>query len=559
VTTQSLDYVLNQLDRLKTQFDQKSAQRVANLLKRLGRLKVDDPDSLIRLHELLLFIRAHPHNSAVLTQADAELRKMPIRISQLREGGRDLSSLEHPDISGIAGTSVKDTFSYPIVRWLVERRPSQVDFYWDWFEDENRLAEAWPRFMPLLEEDSFVEANVPYGEWLRNASGRRHEVAWLLDRFSMLPVSELQKSELYDSQQLYVRWQFNYRDSRTGLRHGRGKFFFHDAPMIQRRDVNLRTELLKPLTRLEKLSAREGLQAIDLARTASTVRYRELYGFTNGDPKAVYSAELGRGVELVVITLPPEKRLPLRAYHSAMIYKNGVPVGYFEGLSLFERMESGFNLYYTFREGETAWLYARVLSVMRKLTGVSAFSLDPYQIGHENEEGIESGAFWFYRKLGFRSSRNSIRKLTRREEEKIASRKNYRTSAATLRRLAEAPMIFELDQTHEGDWDHFQIRNIGFAVQRLMASKFDGDATRMRLHAAEFVRDALGSQYKMTADLTVALLLMQDLDSWEDKDKELLRRIIEAKTRNTESTYLHLLQRHSRLRNEIIRLGSKSF
>ena len=559
MTTQSLDYVLNQLDRLKTQFDQKSAQRVANLLKRLGRLKVDDPDSLIRLHELLLFIRAHPHNSAVLTQADAELRKMPIRISQLREGGRDLSSLEHPDISGIAGTSVKDTFSYPIVRWLVERRPSQVDFYWDWFEDENSLAEAWPRFIPLLEEDSFVEANVPYGEWLRNASGRRHEVAWLLDRFSMLPVSELQKSELYDSQQLYVRWQFNYRDSRTGLRHGRGKFFFHDAPMIQRRDVNLRTELLKPLTRLEKLSAREGLQAIDLARTASTVRYRELYGFTNGDPKAVYSAELGRGVELVVITLPPEKRLPLRAYHSAMIYKNGVPVGYFEGLSLFERMESGFNLYYTFREGETAWLYARVLSVMRKLTGVSAFSLDPYQIGHENEEGIESGAFWFYRKLGFRSSRNSIRKLTRREEEKIASRKNYRTSAATLRRLAEAPMIFELDQTHEGDWDHFQIRNIGFAVQRLMASKFDGDATRMRLHAAEFVRDALGSQYKMTADLTVALLLMQDLDSWEDKDKELLRRIIEAKTRNTESRYLHLLQRHSRLRNEIIRLGSKSF
>jgi len=559
VTTQSLDYVLNQLDRLKTQFDRKSAQRVAHLLKRLGRLKVDDPDSLIRLHELLLFIRAHPHNSAVLTQADAELRKMPIRISQLREGGRDLSSLEHPDISGIAGTSVKDTFSYPIVRWLVEHRPSQVDFYWDWFEDENSLAEAWPRFMPLLEEDSFVEANVPYGEWLRNASGRRHEVAWLLDRFSMLPVSELQKSELYDSQQLYVRWQFNYRDSRTGLRHGRGKFFFHDAPMIQRRDVNLRTELLKPLTRLKKLSAREGLQAIDLARTASTVRYRELYGFTNGDPKAVYSAELGRGVELVVITLPPEKRLPLRAYHSAMIYKNGVPVGYFEGLSLFERMESGFNLYYTFREGETAWLYARVLSVMRKLTGVSAFSLDPYQIGHENEEGIESGAFWFYRKLGFRSSRNSIRKLTRREEEKIASRKNYRTSAATLRRLAEAPMIFELDQTHEGDWDHFQIRNIGFAVQRLMASKFDGDATRMRLHAAEFVRDALGIQYKMTADLTVALLLMQDLDSWEDKDKELLRRIIEAKTRNTESTYLHLLQRHSRLRNEIIRLGSKSF
>jgi hypothetical protein len=105
-----------------------------------------------------------------------------------------------------------------------------------------------------------------------------------------------------------------------------------------------------------------------------------------------------------VISLPSGKRLPLRAYHSAMIYKNGVPIGYFEGLSFFERMESGFNLYYTFREGETAWLYANILNVMRRLTGASSFSLDPYQIGFENEEGIQSGAFWFYRKLGFRST-----------------------------------------------------------------------------------------------------------------------------------------------------------
>ncbi|HEV8134038.1 MAG TPA: hypothetical protein VGP85_05150 [Pyrinomonadaceae bacterium] len=559
MTSPTLDHVLNQLDQLKTQFDLRSAQRVANLLKRLNRLTVNDPDSLIRLHELLLFIRAHPHNSAVLRQADAALRTMPIRISGLLEVETDLSSLEHPDVSGIAGTSVKDTFSYPIVRWLLERRESQVDFYWDWFEDENRLAEAWPRFMPLLAEDSFVEANIPYREWLRNARGRRDEVAWLLDRFSTLPVSEPEKAELYDAQKLYVRWRFNYGDSRTGLRHRRGKLFFHDAPMIVRRDVNLREHLLKPVARLTKLSAKDGKQAIDLARAASTVRYRELYGFTNGDPKSVYSAELGRGVELLINVLPPEKRLPLRAYHSAMIYKNGVPIGYFEGLSLFERMESGFNLYYTFRDGETAWLYARVLGVMRKLTGVSAFSLDPYQIGHENEEGIESGAFWFYRKLGFRSTRKSIQRLTRREEEKIASRKNYRTAAATLRRLAEAPMIFELDQIHEGDWDRFQIRTIGFAVQRLMENKFNGDATRMRSYAADFVRDALRLRYKMTGDLSVALLLIQDLDSWEDKDKELLRRIIEAKTRDSESTYLHLLQRHSRLRNEIIRLGSKLF
>ena len=121
--------------------------------------------------------------------------------------------------------------------------------------------------------------------------------------------------------------------------------------------------------------------------------------------------------------VPPGKRLPLRAYHAAMIFKNGVPVGYFEGISLFERMESGFNLYYTFRDGETAWLYARILNIFRHLLGVTAFSIDPYQIGYENEEGIESGAFWFYRKLGFRPTRPEIMKLVLNEEKKIASRK----------------------------------------------------------------------------------------------------------------------------------------
>ena len=102
-----------------------------------------------------------------------------------------------------------------------------------------------------------------------------------------------------------------------------------------------------------------------------------------------------------------------------MIYKNGVPIGYFEGITLFERMESGFNLYYTFRDGETAWLYARMLNVFHHFTGARAFSLDPYQIGHENEEGIESGAFWFYRKLGFRPTRKDILQLALKEEEKI--------------------------------------------------------------------------------------------------------------------------------------------
>ena len=556
----SLEHYLDQLDKLKTQFGAVPARKIASALTRLRRKNIDDPYSLIRLHELVLFLRAYPHNRAILEQAEVMLRAFPSRISRLKNTVVDLSTLEHPDVSGIAGMSVTDTFTYQIVNWLNRRNPSQLDFYWDWFEDENRLAQTWPRFMPLLEEDTFVEANIPYRDWLRQARGLQSEVSWLLNQFNKLDLHESEKSELYNSQKLFVRWQYSYRDSRTGLRQPCRQIFFHDQPLVQRSDINLKAELKSPTQKLKRLSTAAGLRAIDLACTASTVRYRELYGFTNGDPMSVYSTMLGRGVELVIITLPPEKRLPLRAYHSAMIYKNGVPIGYFESLSLFERMESGFNLYYTFREGETAWLYAKVLNVMRQLTGARTFSLDPYQIGFENEEGIESGAFWFYRKLGFRSTRRAIQRLTLEEEAKIAKRQNYRTRPATLRRLAKAPMVLELDDTRKGDWDRFQLRNIGFAVQRVMAQKFGGDVNRMKSAVVTSLENYLGvsskAKGKAFIDFAFVLSAVPTLNHWTAEDKALLRQIIVAKETTNEGRYLALMQKHERLRKAIIDLGS---
>jgi len=458
--------LLDQLNALKTEFTPTSARGIERLLAQLSRKNLNDTDSLFRYHEILLFLRAYPQNASLVRTIERELRGFANRVSYLEQHEIDLSPLQHPEVSGIAGTSVTDTFSFFIVRRLLERHPSQVALDWEWFEDENRLAATWPRFIPLLEEDAFVEANVPYREWLAAARGRRSELAWLIEQFNKLPKPDNERAELYDSQQLYVRWTPSFNVSRTGMRLPERKLFYHRDPLIQRRDIDLRKELAQPSPALEKLSPEQGEKALDMAREASTIRYRELYGFTHGDPEHVYRVALGRGVELFVMSLLAKKRLPLRTYHAVMIYKNGVPIGYFEGLSLFERMESGFNLYYTFRDGETAWLYARTLNVMHHFAGVTAFSLDPYQIGFENEEGIESGAFWFYRKFGFRPTEPDVLQLALKEEEKIRTRKGYRTSTSTLRKLARSPMIFELDEKRRGDWDRFQIRKIGFRALR---------------------------------------------------------------------------------------------
>jgi hypothetical protein len=534
----------------------------------ISKSKIEDGESLITVHEHLLFLRAYPPSAKVLRRVEASLKSFERHVNRLREREADLSALDDPEVSGIAGATVTSNFSYDIVRWLVKKHALQISLDWNWFEDEERFGATMPRFLPLLDEDAMVEAHVPYREWLQAAKGGAKDVFWLIERFESMNLSEKAKAELFDSLKLHVQWRFSLRASRTGMKLPVKKHFFHDGPLIQRRDVSLARELASAPIPIEQLSAAAGEKILDLARATSAVRYRELHGFTYGDSRRVLRARLGRGVDVFVTGVPPANRLPLRAYHAALIFKNGVPVAYFEGLSIFERMESGFNLYYTFREGETAWIFSRVLRLMRQLLGVTVFSIDPYQVGHENEEGIESGAFWFYRKLGFRPVRPDLMKLTLTEESKIARSSKYRTPAKTLRKLAAGHMLFDARQVAGNaklpDWDRFQVRNLGLAVQHRMAKEFAGDANRIRADSIQAVSRILGvDTFKWRQDeqqafnnLALVLSLVPDLNHWSPDDKRLAISIIRAKAATDEKRYLRLMQRHEPVRAALLKLGS---
>ena len=555
--------VLHELEELKRPFGI-APRQLEQKLRGVAECEIDEAESLIRLHETLLFLRAYPPSARVLNQVEKILKSFGPRVSHLRESGADLTPLDEVEVSGIAGTSVTSNFSHQIVRWLVAKYPSQVSIDWDWFEEDDRFGATMPRFLPLLEEDAMVEAHVPYRIWLRAAKGRRNDLGWIVDRFESLRISNQAKAELYDSLKLHVIWKFGVRASRTSMKLPVRKIFLHRAPLIQRRDVSLGKELSSPPIPIERLSRAAGERILDQARETSAVRYRELHGFTYGDSRRVLKATLGRGSEALVFGVPPENRLPLRAYHAALISKNGVPVAYFEGLSIFERLESGFNLYYTFREGETAWLFGRILCLMQQLLGVTVFSIDPYQVGHENEEGIESGAFWFYRKLGFRPVRPELMKLTLTEERRIAASPEYRTPARKLRKLAAGHLLFEMPAASVGAWDRFQIRNVGLALQRRMALEFAGDAQEIRADSARFIKRILDldtrrwsePELRIFESLALVLAMIPGVAGWNGSEKQLAARIISAKARVDEALYLRLLQGHAPMRAALIGLGS---
>jgi hypothetical protein len=109
----------------------------------------------------------------------------------------------------------------------------------------------------------------------------------LLRKFASLPLTELEKAELYNSLKLYVRWQPPLGTTRTGMRLAVRSVFYHRKSLVRRQDVSLVNELLAPALPVEKLSRPRGEKILDLARETSTLRYRELFGFTHGDSSRV--------------------------------------------------------------------------------------------------------------------------------------------------------------------------------------------------------------------------------------------------------------------------------
>jgi hypothetical protein len=570
--------LLTQLEAAKSRFDANHAGVITKLLSQLSKLQLADPHQVIRFHEALLFLRAFPHAPSLIPRSEHLLNAFHQRIEKLRAANADMSFFDDFDTSGIAGTTMQDNLSFDVAQWLSRRIPRNIeiawDDYWDDYQGERSRGNTWPRFIPLLEEDADAEANIPWSSWLNAARGRQEPLPWLLDQFAKLPLPAHHQAELYDSLRLPVRWKLeNLKLCRTRNWARPRRFYFHKTPLIQRSEVSLSHELAKPLPKLEKLSRAAGESVLQAVPEVMFVRYRELYGTTLGDPSTVVRTDVGRGVVIHLWGLPAPHRVPLRAYLCGYTLKNGVPIHYFEAMGLCEWLEIGFNVFYTYRQGETAWIYAQTLRCLRALTTATCFSIYPYQIGQDNDEAIDSGAFWFYRKLGFRSGRADLRALCEREEKKISANPKYRTSPRTLKRLAEAHMFYEVRSSGEhrakaaevrGLWDTFSTRTLGLQVNRRMAREFGGDSRKIRQASTTAVTRALKlnptgwtpSQKHALENWSLVLALIPNLARWTPQEKQSMIKIIRAKSAPNEMLYLRQTQNHSRLRDELLRLGS---
>ena len=507
-------------------------EALARLLAAAGRRKLRRAEDLIRLHETLLFLRAYPRSARTARLADAALAGFAARIADFVRAGGDLDPFEAPEVSGIAATALGAVFSYEFARRLAARHPREIDIAWDRYDEIDKLGPVLARLLPLFAEDWPVEAHAPFRQWIAAVKpGGVSDLQWLLERLAGLRVTPRARAALYETLALPLEFRFTARVSRTGQRLPTRKLYLHRQPLLRRADVSIARELEGPPIPVRRLARAEARKVLELILDTSAMRFRELYGFSHPDEAGVFHADPGRGVDIYYFGIPPEWRLPLRAYHGGMFFKNGVPAGYVELLSFFERAEVGFNLYYTFREGESAWIYARVLKLFHQALGVSVFSVDPYQLGHENPEAIDSGAFWFYRKLGFRPVSPDAAAVLQREERRMRAAPGYRSSKRALEKLAQSAVLYEGPSAEIGAWDGFTIRKLAMAVEASGPGPGSG------------LRRAFG--------------LLPDWNRWTAQEWRAAEAVARAKETGAEARYLRLMQRHAKLRTALLALGSQ--
>jgi hypothetical protein len=556
---QSRAATLRLLDALRLEHGPDAAGRKRAALAAIAGRRLATARQLRTLHEFLSFTRAYPDSPEVLADVERQLASFAARADLRRLRGRLVNS-------GIAGTDIVYPFGRLTAKWLADRWGDRLVIEWDRVEDEDPLA----RLLILAALDAEVpgldEAPLGARAWMRHLSGgRATDTRHLASRADALEVPERVRDRLYESLHLVCRLRGGPdTPSRTGAHHDVGAVHFQSAPL--RRDrPDLRREAMRPPLSISDVPVRTAARLIDLAREAMVTRERDLDAFVWADARDVRLVDCGEGLQFACIGAKPERRFLLESVYGLLTLRNGVPIGYALASGLLRFSEIAFNVFETFRGAEAAHVLGRLLATSRALFAAERFTVPPYQLGDGNDEGLTSGAWWFYYKLGFRPRARAARALVAAELRQLARRPSYRTPVSTLERIVPYPVYLSLGRVHASDGiEALRLDRIGLAVTRHVAARFGADRERAGRVLADEAGELLGMrQWRRLPDgerdawrrWGPLVAVLPGVAQWGAADRRALADVIRAKGGRRESDFVRLLDAHAPLRAAILSLS----
>ena len=531
-----------------------------DLLRTAAARPIRSATALREWHDLLLFVLAHPRDETERAWAADAQRAVAVLVEAWRaSASRSYEGLLN---SGIARAPVEGSYSLSLVRWLLRQWPNevsltQVDAPLDEVQDVLRV-------LVLPVEQELLEWGFDDAESLLTSLFGPAPTTWLprlLELLDSLPTDERVRAHLFARLRLYVRVTGNGSncDLATAMATARavgGPEEFH--PNGLQREVDLPALMVLPPVRERRLGANATQRLIDGARTILATMGRETDPVTHAC--AVSCFDMGRGLTIALFALAPSYRLAFDSYVGFMAFRNGAPLAYGGAWIFPGRSKIGINIFPSQRGGESAWFFAQLLRLYHSEFGVDRFEAENYQLGHGNPEGLRSGAYWFYYRLGFRPMTNALRQLAAREAKRLAARAGYQVPKAALNTLVEAGLELVLRESEAPVLDTAALTD---AVRQHIVQRYHGDrglamSTALR-RARAIMREAHESPHarggtKPTPSETIALHLWSlpldlvgDLEFWSVPEKRLLVKLLRTKGEPTETRHQRLLRTHRRL------------
>ncbi|MCP5119232.1 MAG: hypothetical protein GY953_51175, partial [bacterium] len=546
------------LDRVKAVYTETDTRSKRTLLEALADGDLKRPKALARLHDILCFLIAYPDNPEILSLARRMLDGFHQRpdLERLRD---DLAG------SGIAGTDTPYPFFAPTARWLAQQCPESVSIDWDEFEENELLDQLLYQLALYAESPGIDECPFTIQEWIERLKGPEEtDAAFLIRRFASLPLDTFTWETLYNSigPPLWLS-AGDHTPNRTQARLPVKQIAYQTQPLARGRPRMPDAVKERPKA-VRRLPARQARELIGIARSMMVATNRELEVFSHASERDVFVADYPQGLSIALLGAIPSQRLLLEAMYGHLILKNGVPVGYGTVSSLFRSSDIAFNIFEPYRGAEAGHTFVKLMAAARHLFGSDSFTLYPYQVGEDNSEAIRSGAWWFYQKLGFRARDAGVVELMNEELRRMKAEPGYRSSAATLRKLATANVFFHLGKVRDDVIGILPASKVGLATTDYLSKRFGSDRGRAAAVCIEEAAKLLGARRPTGKGPRLAwerwaplVLTMPGVDRWPEGDKRALGEVIDAKGGASELEFVRLFDGHRRLRTAIRRLAGE--
>lgn len=506
----------------------------------------DTVSLLKRQHHEACFARAFPPSLDEQKKTHRELLRFETKIEGLPK--KHTAKL---DESGIAGTRIHYCFSFDVARWLAKTSPGSVAIDWVELGDCESLDNLLRQILQPSEDEYFDSGYVDTREWVALASSGYEgtDFDWLMAQLRQKDFEAVWR-QLYDAAEVPLVWDL--AQSRFSI----SRNVFPTASIVTRerglrsRPRNTRKEIEQPLAAIPKLSKRDGARMINVAMASLAARHRETYHFNFANPEEVYLADVGEGVAIAVFGLQAAHRFPLECTMGYLILSNGVPVGYGGASLLFKQVNTGINIFDDYRGSEAAYLWVQVMRVYHSLVGCTRFVANAYQLGHDNSEALQSGAFWFYYHLGYRPVSQKIRKLAIAELAKQRHNKAYRSGRQILRKLANGDMHLTLSGARQSEFfdeewlstlSNLATKELG----RTASGTRKGSVDLLMNNVARDLRirslDSWTLNERRSLQAISPFIAACEPDSWSQSTKRTARTILRAKGGRFELNYAHRL------------------